>query len=127
MRADQDLLDEARPFCDVSTGEVVERIPEDLMQRLRAAKLAVGVGGKRSERTETTATWFVLLDDTIRKQVLTACRMARRKRRRGPRSADASPVGNSAGKAPADKTSSEAKSTIGRGLGAFRRSRRPTK
>ena len=42
------LLSEARNFCDAVSGEVVERIPDNLMHRLRAAKLAVGIQGEIS-------------------------------------------------------------------------------
>ena len=41
------LLDEARRYCDQKTGEVVQRIPEELMDKLRAAKLARGIPGSR--------------------------------------------------------------------------------
>ena len=43
MSKDEQLLDEARVFCDPSTGEVLKRIPEELMQKLRMAQLARGV------------------------------------------------------------------------------------
>ena len=36
-------------------------LPEELMNKLRVAKLARGVPGKRSERTETYPAWFVFL------------------------------------------------------------------
>lgn len=83
--SDQELLDEARRFCDPTTGEVVERIPEELMKRLREAKLARGIPGKPSHRTETHATWFVFLRSDIQDRVLAEWRKARaaRKRTRG--------------------------------------------
>ena len=73
---DEQLLDEARPFCDSASGEVVERIPEELMQRLRAAKLAKGIPGKASRRSNSQATWFVFLNSEIRDGVLIECRKA---------------------------------------------------
>jgi len=45
MKEHEQLLDEARNFCNQTTGEVLDRIPEELMNRLRAAKLARGVPG----------------------------------------------------------------------------------
>ena len=81
MKEHEQLLDEARNFCNQTTGEVLERIPEEMMNRLRAAKLARGVPGRRNERTETYATWFVYLSDDIRDQVLGKWREANRLRR----------------------------------------------
>ena len=81
MKEHEQLLGEARDFCDATTGEVLQRIPDELMNKLRAAKLARGVPGKRSERTETYATWFVFLSDGIREQVLAKWREANRQRR----------------------------------------------
>ena len=72
MSEDEQLLDEARPFCDAATGEVVERMPEELMQRLRAAKLARGIPGQASQ-----ATWFVFLNSEIHDGVLVEYRKAR--------------------------------------------------
>ncbi len=66
----EQLLNEARPFCDPATGEVVKRIPEELMQRLRAAKLARGIRNKPGRRTNSQATWFVFLSEEIRDRVL---------------------------------------------------------
>ena len=74
---DEQLLDEARPFCDAATGEVVERMPEELMQRLRAAKLARGIPGQASRRTNSQATWFVFLNSEIHDGVLVEYRKAR--------------------------------------------------
>ena len=87
MNDHQQLLDEARQFCDPTTGEVAERIPEDLMGKLRAAKLARGIPGTRGQRTESYATWFVFLNDEIRERVLAEWRKvsSARKRRRGKR------------------------------------------
>ena len=85
MSEHQQLLDEARQFCDPTTGEVMERIPEDLMKQLRTAKLARGIPGTPSQRTESYATWFVLVNDEIRERVLAEWRKANaaRKRSRG--------------------------------------------
>ena len=66
----EELLNEARAFCDPTSGEVVERIPETLMEKLRAAQLARGIPGKRSEQTQSYATWFVFLNSEIRERVL---------------------------------------------------------
>ena len=82
MSEHQLLLDEALQFCDPTTGEVVERIPEDLMQKLRAAKLARGIPGTPSQRTESFATWFVFLNAEIRERVLAEWRKANAARRR---------------------------------------------
>jgi hypothetical protein len=84
MNEHDQLLEEARGFCDPVTGEVIERIPEDLMEQLRAAKLAVGIWGMKS-RTAATAKWFVFLSDEIRDQALAEWREAKRRRRRGGR------------------------------------------
>ena len=51
------------------------------MKKLRAAQLARGIPGRRNERTETYATWFVFLTDDIREQVLVKWREANRQRR----------------------------------------------
>jgi hypothetical protein len=78
------LLEEAAGYCNLETGEVVSRMPSELMTALRAAKLARGVVGRRNERTESTATWFVFFSDGIRNDVLTKvrARAAVRKQRR---------------------------------------------
>ena len=76
------LLDEARRFCDPATGEVVERIPEDLMKKLRNAKLARGIPGKPNPDTESQATWFVFFDAEIRARVLADVRRVRANQRR---------------------------------------------
>jgi hypothetical protein len=104
MQPNQDLLGEAIPYCDATTGEVRERIPEELMQRLRRAKLAVGVGGRRAERCGTSATWFVFFNEAIRAQALERYRAHRRRR-----------------KAPAPVAAVQPKPPASRGLGSFRR------
>ena len=82
MKEHERLLDEAQRFCDLDTGEVLERIPEELMSKLRAANLARGVPGKRNERTETYATWFVFLSKGIRERFLEQWREAKRQQKR---------------------------------------------
>ena len=52
----QHLLEEAREFCDPVTGEVINRIPDELMRRLREAKLARGIHGVPSKHTVAGAT-----------------------------------------------------------------------
>jgi hypothetical protein len=81
MKDHGQLLDESRNFCDASTGEVLQRIPEELMNKLRAAKLARGIPGGRNESTGTYATWFVFFSDGIRDEVLAKWREANRQRR----------------------------------------------
>ena len=87
MSKDDQLLDEARGFCDASTGEVLQRIPEELMQKLRKAQLARGVPGKANKQTDSYATWFVFFNSDIRDHVMSEWRMnaqaKKRKRRRG--------------------------------------------
>jgi hypothetical protein len=83
MSEHQELLDEARRFCDPTTGEVVQRIPEELMKTLRQAHLARGIPGKRSQRTESHATWYVFLNSEIRDRVLAEWRKANAARKRG--------------------------------------------
>ena len=105
MTEHEELLREARNFCDPTTGEVLQRIPGELMNKLRAAKLARGVPGRRSERTETCATWFVFLSDDIRAQVLVKWRESNRQRRqRRAAVTEAMPQGVAAG---ADSSSRE--------------------
>ncbi len=77
MSEHEQLLDEARRFCNPATGEVLERIPEELMTRLRAAKLALGIPGKPSQRTQSEATWFVFLNFDIQDRVLAEWRKAK--------------------------------------------------
>ena len=72
------LIDEAREFCEPSTGEVLRRIPEELMQKLRAAKLARGIPGKPNKNTGSYATWFVFLNSDIRDHVMGEWRRAQR-------------------------------------------------
>ena len=81
----QRLLEEAREFCDPVTGEVINRIPDELMRRLREAKLARGIHGVPSKRTVAGATWFVFLNAEIRDRVLSERRVeaASRKKRSG--------------------------------------------
>jgi hypothetical protein len=91
---EEELLDEARAFCDPETGEVIKRIPEELMQKLRAARLARGIPGRPSERTKSYATWFVFLNDEIRDRVLAEWRKvstARKRRRQKSAATDTSP------------------------------------
>ena len=68
-------------FCNPTTGEVVELIPEELMKLLRAAKLATGIWGEQGQ-TATNAKWYVFLDDDIRDQALAKWREAHCKRNR---------------------------------------------
>jgi hypothetical protein len=82
MSKDDQLLDEAQRFCDPSTGEVLQRIPEELMQKLRMAQLARGVPGKASRHTGSYATWFVFLNSDIRDHVMSERRLAQRARNR---------------------------------------------
>ena len=77
MSEHEQLLDEARSFCDPTTGEVLERIPEELMTRLRGVKLALGIPGKPSQRTQSEATWFVFLNSDIRDRVRAEWRKAK--------------------------------------------------
>ena len=70
MTEKQDLLEAAQEYCDPKTGEVLERIPDELMKKLRAAMLARGIPGKPSQRTGSSATWFVFLNSEIRDRVL---------------------------------------------------------
>ena len=81
MNEQQQLLDEARAFCEPTTGEVIKRIPEELMKKLRAAKLARGIPGKGSRHTDTYATWFVFLRSEIRDRVMAEWRQANAARR----------------------------------------------
>ncbi|MBP90195.1 MAG: hypothetical protein CMJ64_26380 [Planctomycetaceae bacterium] len=57
------------------------------MKKLRAVKLARGIPGKPSRRTESHATWFVFLNNEIRDRVLIEWREAKaaRQRSRGSR------------------------------------------
>jgi len=91
MSEHQELLDEARRFCDPTTGEVVQRIPGKLMKTLREAKLARGISGRPSQRTESHATWFVFLNGEIRDRVLAEWRKANAARKRGRGKAKQSP------------------------------------
>ncbi len=119
MNEHQSLLDEARSFCNPTTGEVITLIPEELMGRLRAAKLAVGIAGESSQTT-TNAKWIVFLDDEIREQALTRWREAKRQRKRTrPRQVEAS-------EQPAiNDVPSLTKVKVARGLGSFLRPKKP--
>ncbi len=110
MSEHQQLLDEARRFCDPATGEVLERMPEELMKKLRSVNLARGIPGKPSRRTESHATWFVFLNSEIRDRVLLEWRKANagRKRSRGSRTS------------ASGSSSSDARPKAGRGLKEFR-------
>ncbi|MFV2069126.1 MAG: hypothetical protein ACC645_19335, partial [Pirellulales bacterium] len=121
MSEHQQLLDTARQFCDPATGEVVERIPEDLMRKLRAAKLARGIPGTPSQRTESHATWFVFLNDEIRERVLSEWRKANaaRKRNRGPGMKETDATQSAIESRPPERTGN-------RGLKAFRERRELT-
>ena len=79
--SDQELLAAAREYCDPETGEVVRRIPEPLMRKLRDAKLARGIRGKRSSKTDTNATWFVFLNAAIRDTRLQEWRKENKRRK----------------------------------------------
>ena len=120
MTEDKQLLDQAWRFCDPNTGEVLARIPDELMSKLRAAGLARGVPGKRNEQTETYATWYVFLSDGIRDRVMAEWREANRQLNRYRKTRkQAKPI--AAGAAVEEK---EPKM---RGLGAFRQRRKSAK
>jgi hypothetical protein len=70
MTEQQQLLDAVRGYCDPRTGEVLERIPDELMNKLRAAKLAKGIPRRPSKRTGSSATWYVFLNGDIKDRVL---------------------------------------------------------
>jgi hypothetical protein len=124
MQSHQELLNQARPFCDPSTGEVVQRIPDELMQQLRAAKLAKGIPGGNNHNTQTHATWFVFLTDQIRDRALLGFREANRMQKQGQRGRKAA-VG-SVEQHPADSVQAVAPQAQ-RGLAQFRQSRRPAR
>ena len=84
MTEQQRLLEAAREYCDPETGEVLERIPDELMAQLRAAMLARGIPGKPSQRTGSSATWFVFLNSEIKDRVLAMWRRPKRAAKRGP-------------------------------------------
>ncbi len=79
--SDEELLTAAREYCDPETGEVIKRIPEALMRKLRDANLARGIRGKRSTKTDTSATWFVFLDAAIRDARLLEWRESNKRRK----------------------------------------------
>ncbi len=122
MQAHQDLLNQARPFCNPSTGEVVQRLPDELMQQLRAAKLTRGIPGCRSQHTQTYATWFVFFSDQIRDRVLLEFREANLNRKRGRKA-----VVGSVEQLPTGSDQSVAQPSAQRGLAQFRQTRRPAK
>ena len=106
---------------DPATGEVVEMIPGDLMRRLRAAKLALGIWGQVS-RTATTARWFVFLDDHIRDQILMQWRETNQKRRLAKKRR-----GEANEQAPTSDVGARPKQAVDRGLRGFLRQRTPTR
>ena len=119
MNEHQHLLDEARRFCNPTTGEVVELIPEELMKLLRAAKLAVGIPGEVSQ-TATSAKWIVFLNEDIRGQALRQWREANRQRQRTKRQPT-----DSRAQVPTSGVKSPAKTVSGPGLRGFLRPRKP--
>lgn len=119
MNQHQHLLDEARKYCDPSTGEVVELIPEELMRLLRAAKLAVGIPGEAS-RTAARAKWIVFLSAEIRTQALTQWRETNRQRQRTKRRRPDKPA-----QVPAPQAEPREKPSGERGLRSFLRPRKP--
>ncbi len=84
MTEQQDLLEAAREYCDPKTGEVLERIPDELMKQLRAAMLAREIPGKPSKRTGSSATWFVFLNSEIKDRVLAMWRRPKGAAKRSP-------------------------------------------
>ena len=119
MNEHQHLLDEAGKFCNPTTGEVVELIPEELMRRLRDAKLAIGIPGK-SSLTATRAKWIVFLNTEIREQSLTQWREANRQRQRTKRAqADSRP------QEPTSDIERPAKVITSRGLRSFLPPKKP--
>ncbi len=116
MTEKQDLLEAAQEYCDPKTGEVLQRIPDELMKQLRVAMLARGIPGKPSQRTGSSATWFVFLNGEIRDRVL-----ARRRRPKG--TAKRGPVKSTQGKGTIDEAATKAGSKPSRGenqgLGRF--------
>ena len=122
MKEHEQLLDEARNFCNQTTGEVLQRISEEMMNRLRAAKLARGVPGRRNERTETYATWFVFLSDDIRDQVLAKWREAHRLRRQRNAAATKAKLEPVAAGPP-----SESRESSNRGLQEFQQRKKSAK
>ncbi|MGE0760432.1 MAG: hypothetical protein AB7F89_12050 [Pirellulaceae bacterium] len=117
LQGPQDLLGEVREFCNPTTGEVLQRIPDDTMQRLRAAKLARGVPRCKSDNTHTNATWYVFLTDDIRQRVLAEIRAANHKRARHKKARAAESRSAPAAPAPAPPPPK-------RGLAKFRSAKR---
>ena len=120
MTDHEQLLEQAWRFCDPNTGEVLARLPDELMSKLRAAGLARGVPGKRNEQTETYATWFVFLSDGIRDRVMAEWREANRQAKRHRKTQkQAKPLAAAA--------AAEEKESKTRGLGEFRQRRNSAK
>lgn len=119
MNEHQHLLDEASKFCNPTTGEVVELIPEELMRRLRDAKLAIGIPGKGS-LTTARAKWIVFLNAEIRDQGLAQWREVNRQRQRTKRT-PAAP----APQEPTNEVERPAKVISSRGLRSFLPPKRP--
>ena len=120
MSSNEELLEQARPFCDFETGEVLKRLPEDLMQKLRAAKLARGIPGKSSDKTETFATWYVFFTTEIQDKILLEWRSANRMRKKSRASAGDAPPAKPARSSKPAKPAKPAS----RGLKQFRESRK---
>ena len=72
------LLDRVRPYCDEESGKVLEAVPEDLMQELRACHLAMGVELGAAGPTGHRATWFVFFSPKIQRKVEKAASTLRR-------------------------------------------------
>jgi hypothetical protein len=119
MNEHQDLLDEALSFCDPTTGEVVELIPEELMRRLRAAKLAVGIPREVS-RTTARAKWIVFLNTEIRDQAVTQWRATKHQRQRTKRGST-----DARAQVPSSEVEPPVKTVGGRGLHGFLRPKKP--
>jgi len=116
----QHLLEEVREFCDPATGEVIKRIPDELMRRLRDANLARGVHGVPSKHTVAGATWFVFFNAEIRDRVLSERRVQAASRKKRPRSGQRSGPTRSLPETPAAGAIPSQ-----RGLKAFRQRRIP--
>lgn len=121
MQLHEDLLNQARPFCNPETGEVVRRLPDEIMQQLRAAKLARGIPCRRSQNTQTYATWFVFFNDQIRDRVLREFREANTKRK--PERKDATKADSPTTASSPSNVSGSSPPLAQRGLGQFRRMR----
>ena len=122
MTEQERLLEAAREYCDPETGEVLERIPDELMAQLRAAMLARGIRGKPSQRTGSSATWFVFLNSEIKDRVLAMWRRPKRAAKRGPVK-DARGKGTAGEEAP--KVGSKDSHGASQGLGRFLNRKKP--